>query len=136
MARNDRLINDVLDTGTTVMTGIVAGTITPGNTLLMHGVMKGTLSAKFTVDAETDTIQISGLWQVSKDGSTWVECNPAWLLATGTAGADATVTKTIDAPLAVYGYRYARAAVRNAVVDGLIADTYQISYSYQDDNLN
>jgi hypothetical protein len=133
MARNDRLVNDILDTGTTVMTGIVAGTITPGNTLDMHGVMKGTLSAKFAVVANTATIQISALWEVSRDGVTWVEANPPWLLATGTT---TLVTRAVDAPLAVYGYRYARGSVRNAVVDGLIADTYRISYSYQDDNLN
>ena len=133
MARNDRLINNRLDTGTTVMTGIVAGTITPGETLRMNGVMKGTLSAEFAIVADTATIQISALWEVSDDGSTWVELNPPWLLATGTV---TIVTRAIDAPQAVNGYRYARASVRNAVADGLIDDTYRISYDYQDDNLN
>lgn len=136
MARNDRLINDTGDTGAQDLDGVAADTITGGETLVMHGVMKGTLSARFQVDAETDTIEISGLWQVSRDGSTWREVASALLLATGTAGADAAVELVISAPDAVYGYRYARAAVRNAVAAGSTNDTYQIDYSYQDDNLN
>jgi hypothetical protein len=133
MALNDRLRNDELDTGTTVMTGIVAGTITGGNTLRMNQVKRGTLSGRFNVTANTATIEISVLWQVSRDGVTWIEVLVPWLVATGTTAA---VEVIYSAPDAVYGYRYARGAVRNAVVDGLIADTYRIRLSFQDDNLN
>jgi hypothetical protein len=103
-------------------------------------VKTNTLSSLVTVDAETNTITLESYWQVSNDASTWVDAatenNAAVVvLATGTAGADAAVTKSIPAPRSVYGWRYARAVVVNRVVDGLIADTYRLGYCFEKDDL-
>ena len=140
MARNERLLNGYLATGATVMTGITAGTITGGNTLPMHLVKTSTLSATVTVDAETNTITISALWEVSNDDTTWVRCTPLnnaaiVVLATGTAGADTAVARVIAAPDSAYGWRYARCSVLNLVADGLIADTYAIGYNFEKEDL-
>ena len=114
---------------------LVAGTTTAAGTLPVELMEPHSLSAEFLVDAETDTITISGIWQVSDDGSTWVDVKPEnnaaiVVLATGTAGADAAVTVVLSAPPAVYGARFVRAAVRNAVATGAAADTYSIAYRY------
>lgn len=99
-------------------------------------VRPGTLSAKYVVDAETNTITLAAKWQVSDDGSTWVDManapgNPAAVvLATGTGGADAAVTKVIPAPEAVAGWRYTRASVVVGVTTGTTSDTYDVSYNY------
>lgn len=135
MAFNNKIVNAAQATGTTVLTGVVAGTLTGGGTLLMQNVRQGTLSATITVDAETNTIELFAEWEVSNDASTWLRCTPvnnaaSVLLAVGTAGADDAVTRVVPANDAVYGFRYARCSVRNAVVNGLIADTYAISYNY------
>lgn len=136
MGFNAKLVN-----GGQVKTGnldtLVAGTITGGNALAMQNVEIGSLSATVTVDAETNTITIAALWEVSQDNSTWLRCsgapnNPAEVvLATGTAGADAAVTRVVPAPPAVYGYRFARCSVLNGVATGGASDTYSIGYNYQ-----
>lgn len=127
-------------TGTLNLNGVSAGTTTGGNSVLMGDNSRQkvqALSALVTVDAETDTIVLTGKWQVSNDNSTWVDLahgtqNAAGVaLATGTAGADASVTKAFQAPDAVYGWRYARFAIVNTVAAGLTADTYNISYCYR-----
>lgn len=136
MAKSSKIINGYLATGTTVLTGVVAGTITGGPTLNMDLVADDTLSALVSVDAETNTITIESVWEVSNDASTWYECrglnNAAIVvLATGTAGADALVTRVLEAPKAAYGWRYARCSVRNLVANGLSADTYSVSYNFR-----
>lgn len=128
-----------LDTGTTVLTGNVAGTPVGGPTLDMSMVDdegSNTLSAIVALDAETDTITLEASWQVSNDASTWVDVTTlnnasqvVW--ATGTAGADALVTKVLPAPDCIHGFRYARVAVTNRVVNGLVADTYRIGYNFR-----
>jgi len=124
---------------TTAVTGtldtLVAGTTTAATTLPVELMHPGTLSAEFTVDAETDTITISAIWQISDDGSTWKDVKPenhaaTVVLATGTGGADAAVTVVLNAPSGVYGARFVRAAVRNLVVTGAAVDTYSITYRY------
>jgi hypothetical protein len=84
-----------------------------GATLNMTRVESGTLSADITVDAETNTITISHIWEVSNDGTSFVACAPSnnaatVVLATGTSGSDASVNKVVEANQAVYGYKYAR----------------------------
>jgi hypothetical protein len=136
MAFNNKLKNGQLASGTTVLTSVAAGTITAGASYLqMQNVVPGTLSALVTVDAETDTITLSAVWQVSNDASTWYRCNNSnsaatVVLMTGTAGADTAVTRVIDANPAVYGWRYARIGILNLEANGLIADTFATSYSY------
>ena len=131
MPKNERIISDYQATSGN-LDGLAAGTITPGAVLSTQTIRDGTLSARFTVEAETDTIQIEALWQVSRNGKTgWRECQLAWVLAIGTAGDDAPVEKVVDAPSAPNGYAYVRAAVRNKVAVGAATDTWAIDYSYE-----
>lgn len=114
---------------------LVAGTTTGATTLPVDLIHPGTLSCEYLIDAETNTITISGIWQVSDDGSTWVDVRGAnnaavVVLGTGTAGADASVQVVLDAPAAVYGARFVRAAVRNGVATGAAVDTYSMKYRY------
>lgn len=140
MARNERIVYNAQATGTLNINGAVADTITGGPTLLMSKVTGGTLSALVTVDAETSTLTMAAVWQVSNDATTWVNAlveNAAAevVLATGTAGADAAVTRVITAPNTVYGWRYARLSIRNGVATGTTNDTYSIGYCYENDDL-
>lgn len=95
------------------------------------------LSALVAVDAETNTFTFAAKWQVSNDGSTWVDVAngsqnaAAVVLATGTAGADPLVTKSIPAPDAIYGWRQARIALVTGGTTGAAADTYALSYCFR-----
>lgn len=95
------------------------------------------LSALVTVDAETSTFTFAGKWQVSNDNSTWVDVAngsqnaAAVVLATGTAGADASVSRAYPAPDSTYGWRYARFALVTGGTTGAAVDTYAISYCYR-----
>jgi hypothetical protein len=140
MAYNDRIVYNGQAVTTTTLNGVTAGSIQAGPTLLMSRVSKGTLSALVALDAETNTITLEASWFVSNDNTTYVKVPPlnnatvvVW--ATGTAGADATVTKVLSAPDACYGYRYARIGVTVGVTNALAADTYAIGYNYLLDEL-
>jgi hypothetical protein len=121
------------------VTGVAAGGQADGNALFMGGLDQkiAHLSALVTVDAETDTITLAGKWQGSNDNSTWVDLayepqNPAVVvLATGTAGADAAVTRVLPAPKGAYSHRYARCSVEVGVTTGTSNDTYSIAYNYR-----
>ncbi len=95
------------------------------------------LSAKVAAKAETDTITLSAIWQVSNDNSTWVDCATSpqnavpVVIGTGTSGSDATVTKVYPAPELVYGWQWARIALRVGVTTGAAGDTYALSYAYR-----
>ena len=117
-----------------------AGAVEGGTAVLMGDNARQkvrNLSALVTVDCETSTLTMTGLWQVSNDNSTWVTVtngpqNAAGVvLATGTGGADASVTRCFQAPDAVYGWRYCRFAITNGVTTGAAVDTYSISYCYR-----
>ena len=114
----------------------VAGTAEAMSTVHNAQVRPGTLSATMVVDAETNTLTIAAGWEVSADSVTWQTMalapnNPAAVvIATGTAGADASVTVNIPAPEAVAGHRFVRATVINGVATGTTADTYTVSYNY------
>ena len=118
--------------------GAASGTATAGAKIACSRVVPGSLSATFVVDAETNTITLAAGWEVSADGSTWVTVanapqNPASVvLATGTSGADASVTRVVPAPSCVSGHRFARAVVINGAATGTANDTYAISYNYVD----
>lgn len=134
MARNDLLQNNQQSTAL-VIDGELAGAIVEGPSLLMSKVAAGSLSARYTVDAETNTITLAALWEVSDDNSTFRRCggelNAApTVLATGTGGADAAVTRQIDAPRAVYGHRYCRASVLVGVTTGTSSDSATVAYDY------
>jgi hypothetical protein len=115
---------------------LVAGTVTPGLAIFCGNVARkvSNLSAVVNVTAATSTLVITGKWQVSADNTTWVEVrspnNPAYVaLATGTSAA--TGDTVIDAPAAVYGWKWVRFVVVNTVATGGTTDLYAISYSYR-----
>jgi hypothetical protein len=118
---------------------LVAGSQVNGNPVFVGQSFRKAafLSAVMVVDAETNGITLTAKWQVSNDRSTWIDVangsqNAASVvLATGTAGADAAVTKAIPAPEAVYGYKYARASIVTGAQTGTTSDTYTIGYSYR-----
>lgn len=133
MAASDLLQYNVGATALT-LTDIASANVA-GPTLLMARVKNGTLSAVCVVDAETNLITLAAAWEVSNDASTWVACvdenNVApTVLATGTSGADATVTKAVTAPRGVYGYRYSRCSIAVAAATGTSNDTATVGYSY------
>ena len=127
-------------TGDLNLNGLAAGSVVGGNAVDIGDNARQkvlNLSALVTVDAETSTLTITAKWQVSNDGTTWVDVtngtqNAAGVaLATGTGGADAAVTRAIPAPRAVYGWRKARLALVTGVASGTTSDTYSISYCYR-----
>jgi hypothetical protein len=137
MAFNDVLRNAQQSTAIT-LTSVTATSIAAGPTLLMSQVKTGTLSAKYVALAETNTITLSAVWEVSDDASTWVRCTGVnnvvpTVLGTGTAGADTAVTRQIDAPAGVYGKRYARASVLVGVTTGASSDLCTVTYDYVQD---
>lgn len=112
----------------------VAGTTTGGTAIPTAGIELGTLSCLFTVLAETNTLTITGKFQVSDDNSTWYNLagdaqNPANVaIATGTAGADTAVSVVLPVPSSALGWKYVRAAIVNGVATGAAGDTYSFSF--------
>jgi len=128
-----RKVETVATTGN--LDTLVAGTRTPGATVVVNQIQRGSLAAEFTVDVETSTITLYADWQVSDDASTWKVLAPAnnaanVIIATGTGGADASVQTVLEAPQAVYSFRYCRLALRNQITTGAAVDTYSIKYHY------
>lgn len=107
--------------------------IGPASSQLLTG-----LSALVTVLAETSGLTLTPRWQVSNDGSTWVDFvhgsqNAAGVaLATGTAGADSPVSKVYAAPESIEGWRFARIAIGVGGTNGTSSDTYSVSYVARD----
>lgn len=120
---------------TLVITSVIGGTAVEMGDNARQKVRA--LSALVTVDAETSTFTFAGKWQGSNDGVTWVDItngpqNAAGVvLATGTGGADAAVTRSYEAPCAVYGWRKARFALVTGGTTGAAVDTYTIGYNYR-----
>lgn len=120
--------------------GLGTGSVIPGNAVETgdnaRQKVRG-LSALVNVDAETSTFTFAAKWQVSNDGSTWVDVTngsqnaAAVVLATGTGGADASVVRAIPAPDSVYGWRKVRIALVTGGTSGASADTYELSYCYR-----
>jgi hypothetical protein len=122
-------------------TGVNSGSSVNGTTLQIDQVEPHTLSALATLLAETNTVTLSAYWQVSADQTTWYnvinQVNSTFTVeATGTAGADTAVSKVIDAPPAVYGWRFCRLSVLVGGTNATVNDTYAISYSYAKKALN
>lgn len=120
--------------------GLAAASVITGNALDINDGQRQKvygLSALVTVLAETSSLTFAGKWQVSNDGSTWVDVAngsqnaAAVVLATGTGGADTAVTKAVPVPEAAYGWRKARFSLVTAGATGATADTYAISYCFR-----
>lgn len=114
----------------------VAGTTTAGTAINTAGIKLNTLSCLFTLLAETNTLTLTGKFQVSRDNSTWYDLagdaqNPAnVLIATGTAGADTAVTRVLPVPPSATGWQWIRPAIVNGVATGAAGDTYAFSFQY------
>lgn len=132
------LKRSILHVVTGTADGVSIGSQVNGSTLFMGSDAKKItdLSAIVTVDAETTNLTLTAKWQGSNDASTWYDfanatANTAGTaLATGTAGADAAVTKVIPAPVAIEGWRYSRLSIVVGAATGTTNDTYSIAYSY------
>jgi hypothetical protein len=125
-----------LTAGSGNLNTVVAGTTTAGTAISTANMAPGSLSCLFTVTAETNTITITPKWQVSDDNSTWYDLsglnNAAQVaLATGTAGADAAVSKVLTAPSEVSGWKYVRPAVVNGVATGAATDLYAFELHFR-----
>lgn len=114
---------------------LVAGSLIAGSAIFMGGNVRKVafLSALVSVTPATATLTFSGKWQVSNDNTTWIDATPPnnaanVTLATGTA---TIVTKTFEAPEAVYGWRYSRFSLVTGVATGAAGDLYSIAYSYR-----
>lgn len=132
-----------LSTGTATGVGPAsAASAIKGSAIDMGGSYKRVfdLGAMVTVDAETNTLTLTARWLGSNDASTWFEIangsqNAAGVaLATGTGGADASVSRFIPAPDGAYSYRYASCALLVGVATGTDSDTWSIAYSYRQAN--
>ncbi len=118
--------------------GVAAGAFVNGPILNMGRVKANTLSAQVTVDAETSLLTFALNWQGSNTADFAIvtdlasELNgAATVLATGTAGADAAVTKAVPAPQGAYGFRYTRCRLAVAGATGAAADTYSLGYNFR-----
>jgi hypothetical protein len=118
------------------VTGLAIAIMNPqGNT--GSAVQQGTLSARCTIRLTTNTITVTGKWQVSQDGSTWYDVTGAnnaanVVLATGT-GSLVTTNIVVSAHDACYGFNKARYVLTSGVASGGGAgvDEAAISHSYR-----
>lgn len=117
---------------------LVAGSQVNGPTLFLGGNEKKItdVSALVTVDCETSTMTMAAKWQASNDATTWYDVAnsaanaAATVIATGTAGADASVSKVIPSVEGLEGFKYVRMTLVNGVATGAATDTYSIGYCY------
>lgn len=114
-----------------------AGTTIGGPVVTIGNVQPGTLCALVYGQATTNLLTLTGKWQVSEtglSGGTWYDArlmhaptDVTIVTGTGSAVAD---TRFYDAPLSVYGYKFARFALVTGGAAGGAGDEYQISYQF------
>lgn len=126
------------------ITGSAPQVVNGGTLAMMHpqgntgaAVMPGTLSAKVILRITANTLTITGKWQVSVNGTDWLNAtgpnNAAnVVLATGT-GTIATTTLVVSAHDACYGHLYSRYVLTSGTASGGGAgvDEVAVSYSYR-----
>src|SRR5882762_2943198 len=113
---------------------LVAGSVIAGSSINVGDSVRSKVkstSALVSVTAATATITFTASWQVSNDNSVWVPIvasnNPAPVIfATGTS---TIVTKAVDAPVGIIGWRWARLVLTTGVATGAAGDLYSIGYS-------
>lgn len=115
---------------------LVSGSVVTGAAIFLGRANKkvGSLSARVQLTAATATITMATKWQVSVDGSTWIDItngpqNAASVVVT--TGTSAIVTKIIPPSDAIYGYPWVRLAVVTGVATGAAGDLYVIDYAYR-----
>jgi hypothetical protein len=116
---------------------VTSGTTVGGTAVFPTSCVAGSVSCLFNVLAETNTLTITGKFQVSTDNSTWYDLagdaqNPAnVVLATGTAGTDTATTRVLPVPPSAARWPYLRAAVVVGGTTGAAADTYAFTFNYE-----
>lgn len=131
-------------TGYTAISGAAPQTVT-GNALSMPNpiagsggaIVPGTLSALASMNITESGLTLTGKWQVSADGSTWIDATVAngatnVALATGT-GSIVLTKRSVAAPDTVYGWSKARFVLTSgaAAGGGAGVDEASISYNYR-----
>jgi len=120
-------------TAVTGLTGAAGQTVT-GATLVSANIQPGTLSALVYALIGTSNVTLTGKWQTSADGSTWLDCyqgNNAALVALGTSSL--STTRRICAPSSAWGQAFTRFLVLSSgagTAAGAGTDEASISYSY------
>lgn len=128
----------------TAVSGSAPQTVNGNPIAMMHpqgntgaAVCPGSLSANLVLNVTTNTLTLTGKWQVSANGSTWIDAKNSnnaanVVLATGT-GSLVTTNICVSAVDAVYGWLYARFVLTSGVASGGGAgvDDVAISYSYR-----
>lgn len=115
---------------------LVSGSVVTGAAIFLGRTNRKvvSLSARVQLTAATSTLTIATKWQVSVDGTNFVDITngpqnaASVVVTTGTA---AIVTKIIPPPDAIYGYPYARLALVTGVTTGAAGDLYVIDYAYR-----
>lgn len=116
---------------------VTSGSTVGGTAVIPTQWASGSVSCLFNVLAETNTLTITGKFQVSHDNSTWYDLagdaqNPANVtMATGTAGADSATTRVLPVPPSATAWEYLRAAVVVGGTTGASADTYAMTFQYE-----
>jgi hypothetical protein len=137
MALNSYLKTNVQGTGTTALSGAAPQT-GAGNELSMVAkrVALGSLSALVYAQATTNTLTITGKWQVRANASgTWRDCFPSnnaaqVTIVTGT-GSAVNSTRCVEAPDGVYGWPFVRYVVTTGVASAGAGDEFSIAYNYR-----
>lgn len=135
MALNERIKpNQLPPTAAVAVSGAAPQTVN-GNKVIMNVVERQTLSARVTALVTTNLLTLTAKWQVSDDGTTFIDCaaapnNPANVaFATGT-GAPVTTKINIPAPSGPYGMRYARLVVTSGAAAGGGAGVDEVTIGY------
>ncbi len=123
-------------TAVTAITG-ASGSSIVGPVVAMGDLEPGTLSVLLYAQATTNTLTLTGKWQVSLKGTagdTWYDAmtvNDAAnvLLVTGT-GSAVNTTRFVEAPDSVYGYRFARYVLVTGGTTASTGDEYSMSYQF------
>lgn len=116
------------------LNGVASGADTNLASVNIDNVPPGGLGAYVNVDVETNTFTMAASWEVSRNGSTFyrVSSSPQnaanVVLGTGTAGADAAITKFVAAPTCVCAWKFARMVITAGGTTGASADTYSVQY--------
>jgi hypothetical protein len=133
MSFNARIKNTQQALGVTGFTGAAPQTAS-GNTVLMVPIQPGTLSANVYAKATTNTLTITGKWQVSDDGTTfrdaYIANRPANVTIVAGTGAAVSDNICVAAPDCVYSKRYARFVLTTGVGVGGGAGTDEGNISY------
>jgi hypothetical protein len=91
----------------------------------------GSLAAKVYWFAHTESITLTGKWQGSADGTTWVDYvpmnNAAHVVLQTTTGSG---TKLVAAPDCISGLSYVRFSLVSGAASGTSGDAYTMSYNY------